>query len=260
MSTSSKNCIDQSDIEFFYSIVHDLKTPVISIKGYANRLLKTSAQDLDETRLDYINQIISSASRIEELIGDLLKDTKSNYAGCECNEVDTCKLILGIIQEVQCIANAGSISFEIESELPNIICNENRIYQVFSNIIVNAVKFVRNLDNPSIEIGFQNGEFFIKDNGPGIEKCDHDRIFQRFTRINAGGVDGIGIGLAITRKILDDIGGCVRLDSAPGLGTTFRVHFPNLSKGKKESLKSYRENTRKKLILKTTSKAETNAI
>ncbi|MBD3233471.1 MAG: hypothetical protein GF315_07070 [candidate division Zixibacteria bacterium] len=260
MSTPSKNCIDQSDIEFFYSIVHDLKTPVISIKGYANRLLKTSAQDLDETRLDYINQIISSASRIEVLIGDLLKDTKSSYAGCECNEVCTCKLILGIIQEVQCLANARRISFEIESELPNIICNENRIYQVFSNIIVNAVKFVCNVEDPRIRIGFENGEFFIEDNGPGIEKNDHDRIFQRFTRINAGGVDGIGIGLAITRKILDDIEGCVSLDSTPGVGTRFRIRFPNLSKGNQDRSTGYREKALKKLILKTTSEAEIKAI
>ena len=141
----------------------------------------------------------------------------------ELSEIKTRKLIFEIINELRQTPNGNKTTFVVESDLPDIIFNKKRAYQVFLNVIGNAVKFSHNTDGAKIIIGFENDEIFIKDNGPGINPCYHEEIFKIFSRLNADGVEGTGIGLPTARKILKSLGGSIRVESALQNGATFYI-------------------------------------
>jgi two-component system CheB/CheR fusion protein len=115
--------------------------------------------------------------------------------------------------------------------LPEICCDRERIYQVFENLLVNAVKYGGNAGQPRIEIGYQDGgayhQFYVKDNGTGIDPKFHRKIFEMFYRLNgAGGIEGTGLGLSIVERIIEHHGGKVWVDSEKGKGATFYFTVP----------------------------------
>jgi signal transduction histidine kinase len=141
--------------------------------------------------------------------------------------VDVAELLTDMMQTL-----AVPLSFRviIQQNLPVIKTERIALEQVFSNLISNAIKY-NNSTDPVIEIGYKNGnnfyEFFVADNGPGIEKEFFDKIFIIFQTLQSRDkIESTGVGLAIVKKIIDEKGGKVWVDSEKGLGAKFSFTWP----------------------------------
>jgi len=128
----------------------------------------------------------------------------------------------------------------VPEDLPTISCDRERIYQVFQNLIVNAVKYSRESEPPEIEVGYEDeGEshrFYVKDNGIGIDPRDHKRIFEKFERLDeTGDHEGTGLGLAIAQRIVESHGGRIWVESEKGNGATFYFTLPKQPQSRQSS-------------------------
>jgi len=211
---------------FLYAIIHDLRSPLISVEGYARRLKKELGFNVSEEALTYLHYIQESASHMNDLLDDLMDLAQLGNVDNTAAILNTQSLISDVLNEMRQSPNGGAINFQVQSDLPQILCNKKRAYQVFTNVIGNAVKFIGNTKSPRIRIGFTGNEFLVEDNGPGIASEHHQKIFELCARFNAEGIEGAGIGLPTTRKILESMGGSIRVESNPGQGAAFYLKLP----------------------------------
>lgn len=120
---------------------------------------------------------------------------------------------------------------DVRGKLPIIHCKRMRIFQVFENLIQNSIKYMGDSESPVIEVGCKETgrfhEFYVKDNGIGIDPKYHQRIFQIFQRLKEVNAKGTGIGLTLVEKIAEIHGGSVRIESEKGKGATFYFTLPN---------------------------------
>ena len=114
-------------------------------------------------------------------------------------------------------------------DLPELLCDQNMIQQVFSNLISNGIKYSKETEQPKVKIGFDENlkAFYVKDNGIGFEMQYHDKIFQVFQRLQLPeDYEGTGIGLAIVKRMVERHRGDIWAESEPDMGTTFYVQLP----------------------------------
>ena len=228
---------DRLKSAFLASISHELRTPLSQIMGFSELIRMLT--DNDDLR-DYANHIYSSGKSLLTMIEDVfaLALAERSELVVRHNTVKGIELfmscrrllteILGRSMKNECI----SLVFKPRSDLMNqtIITDVQKVEQVLSNLFSNAVKFT---DTGSIEFGMtQSGdklEFYVKDTGIGIDPDQHQQIFNIFRQLDDGHnrrYAGLGIGLSIVHKIAEVLDATVRLDSAPGLGTTFYFTVP----------------------------------
>ena len=189
---------------------------------------------LDDTGQLYLARIRANVEKMGELIQDLSELSRIGRLVHHYEPVAVTEIIKASIETLQLqLAERGTEWF-IQEDLPTINCDRIRIKQVFDNLISNANKFM-GADNqkPRIEIGFQdNGdffEFFVKDNGIGIQKEYHTKVFDIFTRLGDIETEGTGVGLAIVKKIIETHNGKVWIDSEVGKGTMVYFTLPKNS-------------------------------
>jgi signal transduction histidine kinase len=114
----------------------------------------------------------------------------------------------------------------LRNPLPRVEADPTQLRSVFQNLIANAIRY-RSEESLRVEIGFVDGALYVRDNGRGIDPVDHQRVFELFRRGgSAGEVDGVGIGLALARRIVEAHGGEIWLESEPTRGTTFFFSLP----------------------------------
>ena len=122
------------------------------------------------------------------------------------------------------------IKVNVRGNLPVIYCERSRIFQVFENLIQNSIKYMGDTESPVIEVGYRKAggfhEFYVKDNGIGIDPEYHQRIFQIFQRLKEVDTKGTGIGLSTVERIAEVHGGSVRVESERGKGATFYFTVP----------------------------------
>ena len=218
--------------QFVYIASHDLREPLIAIAGFASLLQKRYGDRLDETGLHFIDEVTSSAKRMETKIDDLLAFSRAGRA----NVVQGTFPLGASIEEarrslVRCIEEAG-VTFEIPTDLPVLQGDRSMVAQVFQNLFSNSIKY-RGADAPKISVRADpyNDENFwlitVRDNGIGFEMQHKDRIFGVFQRLyTIEQYPGTGIGLAIAKKIVERHRGKIWPLSAPGKGTTFFFTLP----------------------------------
>ena len=220
------------ELENFVHIVsHDLKTPIISIQGFASRLLKKWGAGMEATEKDYLEQIKTSADRMELLVSDLLSLSRVGRVVSTFKEVSSLEIVKSTASSLGDSLEKNGIKLVVEKNLPTIYCDRERIYQVFENLLSNAVKFVQESKNPQIEVGYEEKEafhqFYVRDNGIGIDPKYHRRIFKMFRRLEeAKDREGSGLGLAIVSRIIQHHGGKVWVESEKGKGATFYFTLP----------------------------------
>jgi signal transduction histidine kinase len=216
---------------FVYTVSHDLKSPVLSMQGMAVTLLQDySNKVLDEKGKHYIERIISNAHYMEELIMGLLTLSRVGRNEGEIKRAEireTLKEILALNNER---FREKGIDVVIQPSLPRFVFNHVYLTQIFQNLVTNAAKFMGGQPHPRIEIGGTECkdyiEFYVKDNGIGIDPKDHKKVFGIFQRLKEVEVEGSGVGLAIVKKIVDLVGGKIRIVSEKGKGATFFVQIP----------------------------------
>jgi PAS domain S-box-containing protein len=215
-----------SELErFTYTVSHDLKSPLITIKGFLGFLEQDTA-DGNTVRLKAdIQRIASAADKMQLLLNDLLELTRIGRLMRPYQNINFEELAHEAIELVHGQIQSKGIHVSIQENLPTVYGDRQRLAEVLQNLIDNAAKFVQTQPHPSIEIGMSGYEdampiFYVKDNGMGIEPVHHERIFGLFNKLDANS-EGTGIGLALVKRIVEVHGGRIWVESEVGNGATF---------------------------------------
>ena len=216
---------------FVHVVSHDLKTPIISIQGFSSRLLKNYQEKLGEKGRVYLEHIKTSGRRMEVLVSDLLALSKIGRVVSNLKDISSHEIVKNLTSDLQDRVKEKGIELVVAHNLPTISCDGERIYQVFQNLLVNAIKFMGDTESPQIEIGYADmgdfHQFSVRDNGIGIDPKYHRRIFDMFHRLKKiEDEEGTGIGLAIVYRIVTDHDGKVWVESEKGKGAIFYFTLP----------------------------------
>jgi signal transduction histidine kinase len=215
---------------FTYTVSHDLRSPLVTIKGFLGML----SRDLQDNRPDKVQndfqRIAGAADKMDALLTDLLELSRIGRIVNPPAEVDTVRLIQDALDSVDARIRSRTVSINIASELPSLHGDRIRLREVFENLIDNAIKYMGDQTEPVIEIGagdqMSEPVFYVKDNGMGIEKRYHARIFGLFEKLNPT-IEGTGIGLALVKRIIETHGGKIWVESEGlGKGSTFCFTIP----------------------------------
>jgi signal transduction histidine kinase len=219
------------DLEAFcYSVAHDLKAPLRSVAGFGDLLRAEYKDALGDEGRNYVERMQAGSLRMAALIDDLLKFGQLTHQRVEMIVVPlkpVCEELVNEIKDEVARAN-GSIRLEMGDEA--VQANVFLLKQALTNLIANALKFVRKGTPPVIKISARKErgwvELSVEDNGIGIPEEFHNKIFGLFNRLHEyRDYPGTGIGLAIVQKSVERMGGRVSLQSAAGKGTTFSIRL-----------------------------------
>jgi two-component system, NtrC family, sensor kinase len=218
---------------FVYTASHDLRAPLRGIDGLVKFIEEDYADKFDSQGKDYLSRIRLGANRMKQLIDDLLTLSRISRIKNPYEDVDINELVNSVTNRIEFDIKQHKVELNIASNLPVVRCDRIKMQEVFFNLISNGIKFSSKNKGvrPKLEVGFNDRndayEFYVKDNGIGIDKKYHDEIFGMFKRLHTQEeYEGTGAGLGIVRKIIDDHQGSIRLDSEPGKGATFYFTIP----------------------------------
>jgi signal transduction histidine kinase len=212
---------------FSYSVSHDLRAPLRHISGFAELLGQSKSAFSPEDKR-YVGIIVDSARQMNQLIDDLLDFARSSRLEVKQVRVDLHELIEKILQDVQMETNGRNIVWK-KAPLPPVQGDPALLRQVFSNLILNAIKYTRKREQAEIEIGCADGTeneivIFIRDNGVGFDMQYADQLFGVFQRLHKQDeFEGTGIGLANVRRIVTRHGGRTWAEAKINEGATFFV-------------------------------------
>ena len=220
--------------QYLYTVSHELKTPIISMRGYSLLLQDFHPQDMNAEIQAYLQRISMNLNQMEQLVDNLLDYTRIDVDIHECGEVAVSELITEALEELNFLTQQNKYEIKIDSKLPVVFCKRNLMVRVFANLLNNAIKYSKNNELPKIEVGYFSNEifhkFFVKDDGIGIAHSDQEKIFQIFGRLNnKKDATGNGLGLIITKRIIEKHGGEIWVESAKGRGSTFYFTLPRKS-------------------------------
>jgi chemotaxis family two-component system sensor kinase Cph1 len=213
---------------FSYTVSHDLRVPLASIKTYAEILLEDYDDRLDAETRPIFEKIVGASSRMGELIRQILHYARTSRAELSPEPVGMKSILESVREELLVTEKAAAIDI---GDTPPINGDRIMIQQVFSNLLSNAIKYSRTVTNAPIRVeGVRLGNevrYSVTDHGIGIDRKDGHHIFELFRRLdNAKNVEGHGVGLAIVKRIMQRHNGNVWFRSEPLQETTFFVSFP----------------------------------
>lgn len=231
---SKELLLDQKNAEiqqYLYTVSHELKTPISSMRGYSILLQDFHLNDMNPEILAYLQKIANNLDQMDQLIDNLLDYTRIEVTQEECEEVDCQELIDEALEELNFLLHQRQYELNIAPNLPTIFCKRTLMVRVFTNLLSNAIKYSKNNELPKIEVGYISDEifhkFYVKDNGVGISLADKEKIFQIFGRLNnKKDAKGNGLGLIISKRIIEKHGGEIWVDSIRGKGSTFFFTIP----------------------------------
>ena len=213
---------------FSYSITHDLRAPLRAMQSFAALLLMKAKGSLNEEEREYLRRIATAAARMDGLVTDALDFTKAMRVELPVRPVEPAAVLRDLLETYPDFHNSRA-DIRIDGPLPAVLANPAGLAQCFSNLLRNAVKFVAPGVTPRIRIAAEvrNGavRLWVTDNGIGIPREFHGRLFQMFERASRDH-EGTGIGLALVRKVAQRMGGAVGVDSEPGHGSRFWIELP----------------------------------
>lgn len=218
------------ELQQFANIVsHDLHEPLRTVTNYVQLLARKCQEKLDATEQEYINFVVDGTQRLQQLITDLMAYTRIHNQDRPLGPVDCEALLERILRDLH-MAITDSGAEVTHDPLPVVHGDGIRLGQVFQNLISNALKFRREVP-PRVHISAQREgsqwKLSIQDNGIGISQQHVDRIFQVFRRLHTRReYPGTGIGLAICKRIIEQYGGRIWVESEPGKGATFFFTLP----------------------------------
>ncbi len=186
---------------------------------------------LDDTGTHFVDRIEQAGRTMEDLIHDLLELSRIGQPGERKALVNPASVLHQLQAELKPRLDAAGIELELPHDPPLVFCDRIRLYQVFSNLIGNAIDHMGACQQPRIAVSIvEHGEechISVSDSGRGIDSKHHEQVFEAFQSLgpSSDGRTGSGIGLAIVKKIAETHGGRVWIDSRTGYGTTFHVTF-----------------------------------
>jgi PAS domain S-box-containing protein len=220
--------------QFAYIASHDLQEPLRTVSGFASLLEKRYKESLDKDAHEFIEFIIDGATRMQDLINDLLTFSRIGTKGTIFKPTDMNVVLEAILNNVR-ISAIETNAIITNDPLPVIIADESQIVQLLQNVISNAIKF-HGLVPPKIHISGETKKnewiFTVRDNGIGIDSKNFERIFVIFQRLfKKGEFPGTGIGLAVCKKIVQHHRGKIWVESELKKGSTFYFSIPRNQNG-----------------------------
>lgn len=214
---------------FSYSVSHDLRAPLRAITGFSGMLKDEFGKDLSEEANRYLDIIQNGTEQMSQLIDDLLQFSRIGRVEIQKIKFDPRPIIEEIIKKEN---KSQNIEF-LQNELKEIYGDPNMIKLVFTNLILNAIKFSKENESPKVVVGskYIDGEqvYYVKDNGVGFDMRYADKLFKVFQRLHSTQeFEGTGVGLAIVARIIHKHGGKVWGESYENSDTVFSFSLPEL--------------------------------
>jgi PAS domain S-box-containing protein len=233
--------------QFAFTASHDLKAPLASMAGFADQLKEKYSDKLDDKALKALTHISKGAHRMEALIRDLLTYARVSSGERILKPVSSSAVLDRVLTDLHSVIVESNVVVTVDA-LPDLQGDETQFLQLFQNLIGNAVKY-RNERPPRIHVSAHRSDgpkewslgylhqsaikpgwiFSVSDNGIGMDLAQRVEIFGMFKRLHAqDAYPGTGIGLAICKKIVEQRGGSIWVESEPGKGSTFYFTIPDL--------------------------------
>ena len=215
---------------FTYTVSHDLKSPLITIGGFVG-LLEEDARSGNTAKFEKdLMRIREAKDKMHRLLNELLELSRIGRMMNPPMDIPFAQIVEEALALTRGILMAGNVTVEVGTNLPLVYGDHQRLVEVLQNLVDNAAKFMGDQPQPRIEIGVRSqtdGEtFFVKDNGIGIKRAFHEKIFNLFDKLNPQS-DGTGIGLALVKRIVEVHGGRIWVESeGKGDGSTFYFTLP----------------------------------
>jgi signal transduction histidine kinase len=220
---------------FTYAVSHDLKSPLITIRGFVGQLEREIAQGATERVKADIARINKAAGRMQELLDELLDLTRIGRKIDSFEEVPLAELAHNAVDLVAGRIRERGVQVQIAPDMPVVLGDRPRLLEVLQNLIENAVKFMGDQAEPRMEIGARREGnqtvCFVRDNGVGVDPRYQEKIFGLFDKLNPES-EGIGMGLSLTRRVLETHHGRIWVESeGEGKGSVFCFAIPHKSQG-----------------------------
>jgi len=226
---------NQHKSEFLASMSHELRTPLNAVIGFSEALLEEMFGDINEKQREYLGDIHSSGTHLLSLINDILDLSKIEAGRMDLefsvfSVPDTLQSAMTLMRE-RANHNTVALNLHCSEGVGQWVADERKFRQIMINLMSNAVKFTPAGGSVSIDAAMQSGQLQIavRDTGIGIRKEDQQLVFEEFRQASGSHlakVEGTGLGLALTRKLVELHGGTITLASEPGQGSTFTVRLP----------------------------------
>lgn len=223
--TAELEAANQELEAFTYAVAHDLRAPLRHIHGFSDLLQHDPESVLSADGRHSLDCIRKGTQRMEKLLEDLLNLSRFGRQSLQRRDVDLKKLVRQVMDDLAPDLKDRQIVWKVD-DLPVVNCDPALMKIVFGNLLSNAVKFTRPRPTATIEIGqtTRQGEavLFVRDNGAGFDMRHAGKLFGVFQRLHrAEDFEGTGIGLATVQRILQNHGGRIWAEAAPGRGATF---------------------------------------
>lgn len=215
--------------QFAVVLSHDLREPLRTVLNYARLLSERCGEQLDDRAQRYLNRVLGGAERLDRMIEGLLEFSRVTSRNrlpaptdAEVVFEQVCADLRGLIE--------GAGATVTHEPLPAVLADPTQLLRLMENLLANAIKY-RGPDPPRVHVWAEPREnrwlFAVRDNGVGIEPRDRQRIFAPFQRLHCGAESpGMGLGLAVARRIVERHGGKIWVESQPGKGSTFYFTLP----------------------------------
>ena len=217
---------------FAYTISHDLKSPLITVRGFVDLLaIDLNEGDVPRAKED-LQRIFAATGQMRERLDNLLHLAQVGLRTNQPQLTSFRDVALEAVEILDAAITEHDVVIEVATELPDVLADPNRLAEAVQNLVENAIKFMGQQAEPRVYIGsrFENGEtvLFVEDNGIGVDARFRDKIFELFERLDhSPEASGTGIGLAIVRRIVDSHGGRIWVEpGSSGSGSRFCFVLP----------------------------------
>lgn len=231
---SDRKALEATKNEFISAVSHELRTPLTAIRGSIGLLLGGAVGNLDGKVVEMLNVAYKNCERLIRLINDIL-DIEKIEAGkmsYRYSDVNVNDLLEEVVEANKTLGLSNSIHIKLTKSKHNIVvvADRDRLNQVFTNLISNAIKFSEPCTTVNVKVNFHKGKVIVsvRDRGMGISETDKKRVFEKFMQVDPTSTrrkGGTGLGLSISQKIVEQMHGYINLRSKLGIGTTFFVTF-----------------------------------
>lgn len=215
--------------QFTYTVSHDLKSPLVTIKAFAGALKDDINQQQYDVSLENLNRIQRASDRMATFIEELLAFSRIGRQDAKSALIDMDALVKELLTSMEQTIRATGVTVRVQEDLPDFIGCRSEIFRLFQNLLENALAYGIADTDPEIEIRAkeirEQVRFSVKDNGPGIDEKYHTKIFKLFQRLDSS-QKGSGVGLASVVKIVQRHKGTYGVKSKLGSGAEFWVKFP----------------------------------
>lgn len=225
--------IDQMKSDFVATVSHELRTPLTSILGFSKTLLRTDANFSEESRQLFLTEIVREGERLARLIEDVLSVSRieAGKLRLELKPVEIAPAVGQVVKNVSKLTSIHNFVINVPGTIPPVIADADKLYQVLLNLVVNAVKYSPNGGDVVVSASEEDESirFMVADQGVGISEEHLPHVFERFYRAgprSKRGATGTGLGLYVSRNLIEQMGGRIWVESQVGHGSKFYFELP----------------------------------